>query len=120
MANNIQDPELVLRIDDIYNVITEHLSHLDSLWPDAETHGPRKVMIVELIEAIKLKLCMIAEKNMTRYESPFDKAARKITGTQIKPKVSPPETKPPVTGDKTSMQLAHEAAQARIRSRPTS
>ncbi len=118
--SNIQDPDLVLRIEDVYNAINEHMNHLDNLWPDADMHGPRKILIVELIEAIKLKLCMVAEKNMTRYETPFDKAARKITGTQTKPTVRPEKKPEPVSTDKTTMQLAHEAAQARIRSRPTS
>ncbi len=105
-----------LSIQDVYNVIAEHMNKLDELWPDTEIHGPRKVHIVELIDAIKLKLSMVAEKNATRYESPFEKAAKKITGVD---KLSrQPERQPPkveAAQQKTTMQLAHEAAQSRMK-----
>lgn len=111
-----------LSIQDVYNVIAEHMTKLDVLWPDSELHGPRKVHIVELIDAIKLKLAMVAEKNMTRYESPFEKAAKKITGTSVKPTVRPSDQfgsqqdqKSEQQMNKTAMQMAHEQAQARMR-----
>lgn len=104
-----------LSVQDVYNVVAEHLVALDQLWPDAEPHGPRKVHIVELIDAIKLKLVMVAEKNASRYESPFEKAAKKITGTTATAVTRPRVDAPVVSADKTAMQLAHEQAQARMR-----
>ena len=105
-----------LSVDDVYNVINEHMSHLDTLWPDSDQFGPRKVHVVELIDAIKLRLCQIAEKNANRYESAFEKAARKITGT-TKKAVERPKEQPVISADKSAMQLAHEAAQSRMRNK---
>lgn len=102
-----------LSVQDVYNVVAEHLVALDQLWPENEMHGPRKIHIVELIEAIKLKLAMTAEKNASRYESPFEKAAKKITGTSMAPKPRPEQA--PAEQGKSAMQLAHEAAQARMK-----
>lgn len=103
-----------LSVQDVYNVVTEHMTKLDVLWPDSDQFGPRKVHVVELIDAIKLKLAMVAEKNMTRYESPFEKAAKKITGVSSA-SVTRPKAPAPETESKTAMQLAHEQAQSRMR-----
>lgn len=112
------NPEHLLSVDDVYKVVQEHLSALDKQWPDNEPPGsgntPNKVHVVELIEGIKLKLSMLAEKNMTRHESAFDRAARKITGGHHLP-TTPDPVKPPELNQKTAMQLAHEAAQARMK-----
>ncbi len=111
----------LLTVQDVYNVVTEHLNALDTLWPDSEQFGPRKIHIVELIDGIKLKLAAKAEKNATKYESPFEKAARKITGTtrDVTRPTTPREEAmgaAPNTGQsKSAMQLAHEAAQARMK-----
>lgn len=104
--------EYILTVDNVYNIVDEHMNKLDELWPDAEPHGPRKVHIVELIDAIKLRLIQQAEKNAARYESAFEKAAKKITGYK-----EPVQKKdePPVPNGKTAMQMAHDAAQARIK-----
>lgn len=104
----------LLTVQDVYNAINEHLAALDTLWPDGE-HAPRKVNIVELIEGIKLRLVTRADQNATKYETPFEKAAKKITGTTAdvtRPKK--PEVKSADIG-KSQMQLAHEAAQARMK-----
>lgn len=103
-----------LSVQDVYNVVTEHLNALDTLWPDAEQFGPRKVHVVELIDAIKLKLAMVAEKNASKYESPFQKAANKITGGApvARPKH---ENTSAVPETKSAMQLAHEEAKARMK-----
>ncbi len=104
----------LLTVQDVYNALAEHMNKLDQLWPDSEPHGPRKVHIVELFDAIKLRLVERARKNAERYESPFEKAAKKITGTTrdvskpVAPAAIPPE-------GKTAMQLAHEEAKSRMR-----
>ncbi len=103
-----------LSVDNVYNAFMEHMTKLDELWPDSEPHGPRKVLIVELIDAIKLRLIMQAEKNSARYESPFEKAAKKITGYK-EPIPRKEQVKEDSTGGKTAMQTAHEAAKARIK-----
>lgn len=107
----------LITVQDVYNVIAEHLNALDALWPDSELHGPRKVHVVELIDAIKLRLVERAEKNATRYESAFEKAAKKITGSK---QYRPPsdDLKNQQAADaptKSAMQQAHEAAQARVK-----
>lgn len=103
----------VLTVQDVYNVLAEHMAALDDLWPDGEC-APRKVNIVELLDGIKLRLMQRAEKNATQYESPFKKAAKKITGSTTDV-TRPKQEKPVEDTGKTSMQLAHEAAQARMR-----
>lgn len=110
----------LITVQNVVNVIAEHMNKLDELWPDSEQFGPRKVHIVELIDAIKLRLIQQAEKNANRYESAFERAAKKITGTtrdlsKTKPQLKPPEPAKPA--EKTAMQLAHEAAQSRMRDR---
>lgn len=102
-----------LSAEDVHNVVSEHLNKLDQLWPDSDLHGPRKVHIVELIDAMKLRLYQIAEKNANKYESPFEIAARKITGTN---KRVPAPAQTPEPQGKSAMQLAHEAAKARMKS----
>lgn len=104
--------DYLISVQDVQNVIAEHMSKLDELWPDSEIHGPRKVHMVELIDAIKLRLIFRAEKNASRYESAFEKAAKKITGLDKMPQSKPPIPEPP---GKTAMQIAHEAAQARMK-----
>lgn len=108
------NPEYLLTVDDVYKVVSEHMIALDELWPENEA-PPRKVHIVELIDGIKLKLAQIAAKNADRYESPFEKSAKKIMGTD---KFAGGGKKPPIEAPqpstKTTMQLAHEAAKARI------
>lgn len=110
-TKRIQNPDHILSVDDVYNAFSEHMNKLDELWPDADPHGPRKVHIVELMDATKLRLVGMAERNATRYQSPFERAAERIVGPKKAPKVL--ETVAP-TG-KTEMQMAFEAAQARIR-----
>lgn len=106
----------LITVQDVYNVIAEHLNALDTLWPDHELHGPRKVHIVELIDAIKLRLVERAEKNASRYESVFDKAAKKITGAKLARPQHGDDSKNQTPGgpSKSAMQEAHEAAQARM------
>lgn len=108
----------LLSVQDVYNVIMEHMRHLDTLWPEGDERGPRKVDIVELLEGIKLRLVQVAEKNAEAQESAFEKAARKITGAVSKP-ASEPHVKPHDMSQnaKSAMQLAHEAAQSRIKGR---
>lgn len=65
---------------DVEAVIREHMAQLDALWPDTERYGPRKVHLVELIQGIKLRLLMRAEKNAAAHVTAFEAAARKITG----------------------------------------
>lgn len=107
--------DYILSVQDVYNAVSEHMAALDKSWPDGSA-APAKVHIVEIIDGIKLRLIQTAEKNMNRYESPFDKAARKATGLDKKaplPHTQPQEQVP--GGAKTAMQLAHEAAQNRVR-----
>lgn len=107
--------EYHLSVQDVYNVIGEHLKALDVLWPDGQDmHPPRKVHVVELIDAIKLRLTQVAERNMTRYESPFEKAAKKITGVDLRSQPKP-ILQAAIDG-KSELQTAHEAMRARIRS----
>lgn len=106
--------DFFISVQDVYNVIAEHMNKLDELWPEADIHGPRKVHIVELLDAIKLRLVARAEKNANKYESPFERAAKKITGSE-KPVIRPKIGSPAAPEGKTAMQLAHEAAQARIK-----
>ncbi len=108
-----QDDEGSITVQDVYNVITEHLHALDTLWPDSDQHGPRKIHIVELLDAIKLRLIQRAEKNASRYESAFEKAAKKITGSR--PKFESAKGEVVQEPAKSAMQIAHEASQARIR-----
>lgn len=109
--------EYVLTIDDIENVIKTHLGHLDSLWPDSEPFGPRKVHIVELIEAMKLRMHQVAQKNLVKSENAFERAARKITNSQRElPRVKDPE---PIIEQKSEMQIAHEKRRAERRDRMT-
>ncbi len=89
------------------------MAALDTLWPDADIAGPRKVHVVELIDAIKLRLCDRARKNGERYESPFERVARKATG--VGPRKEPEPSKPLESQGKTALQLAHEEAKARMR-----
>lgn len=105
----------LITVQDVYNVIAEHMQALDTLWPDSEQFGPRKVHIVELIDAIKLRLIARAEKNANRYESPFEKAAKKITGSTDKFEAQAQKSQQPAITGKSAMQLAHEAAQTRIK-----
>ncbi len=107
-----------LSISDVYNVVAEHMAKLDELWPDSEIHGPRKVHIVELIDAIKLKLAMVADKNASRYESPFERAAKKITGVSLQQPSRQVQKDEPPPQQKTAMQQAHEAARARMSKQP--
>jgi hypothetical protein len=109
------EDDRLLTVQDVYNVIAEHMSALDHLWPDHDIHGPRKIHLVELIDGIKLKLIARAEKNATKYEGAFEKAARKITGSKWEPPKSKEEKPIEANVGKSQMQLAHEAAQARIR-----
>jgi hypothetical protein len=102
----IEDRQIT--VQDVYNVVREHMVSLDALWPDSDRHGPRKVHIVELIDSIKLKLIQRAEKNSNRYESPFETAAKKITGEK-----GIPETGIMDNG-KTEMQIKLDEARARI------
>lgn len=99
----------LLTVQDVHNTFREHMIALDQLWPDTERFGPRKVHIVELLDAIKLRLVQKAEKNLDKYAGPFERAAEKIMG---KPAATKPTEMEPATG-KTAMQMAHEAAQAR-------
>ncbi len=110
----MQDDRLIT-VQDVYNVVAEHMSALDTLWPETDMHGPRKVHIVELIDGIKLGLVKRAEKNASLYESPFEKAAKKITGTARDIARPKPPTTAVVAEGKTAMQLAHEQAQSRMR-----
>lgn len=109
--------EYTISVQDVLNVISEHMASLDQLWPDSEIHGARKVHIVELIDGIKLGLIKRAEKNINKYESPFEKAAKKITGTGRDFAKIQATTDATIAGtpSKTAMQLAHEAAQARMK-----
>lgn len=115
------NPEYILTVDDVYRVVQQHLAALDKEWPDNEPVGsgaiPTKKQVVELIEGIKLRLAQTAEDNLNRHDSPFERAAKKIMGTPAKAPVEAP--KPPELNQKTAMQLAHEAAQARMRARAT-
>lgn len=107
----------ILSVQDVYNAFAEHMTKLDQLWPDGDPTGPRKIHIVELMDAIKLRLAERARKNLEKYESPFERAAKKITGTQTdfsKVKQDKQQALVP-DGSKTAMQLAHEAAQQRMR-----
>lgn len=101
----------LITVQDVYNTIAEHLHMLDKLWPEGERFGPRKVHIVELLDAIKLRLVQRAETNANRYETPFEKAAAKITGAG---KMMPAPA-PDATAGRTSMQQAHEEAKARMK-----
>ncbi len=111
-----QDDRLIT-VQDVYNTIREHLGMLDALWPEGERYGPRKVHIVELIDAIKLRLIQRAEKNAARSENGFERAAARITGVghykappekELKPiPDAPPEAVSP-------MEQAHRDAQARM------
>ena len=65
---------------DIDAVIREHLASLDVSWPESERFGPPKGAIVELIQGIKLRLYMRAEKNANKHVSAFTAAARRVTG----------------------------------------
>jgi hypothetical protein len=106
-------------VQDVQNVIAEHMNHLDHMWPDSEPHGPHKVNIVELIDAIKLRLIQRAEKNASRYESPFERAARKITGTPSPKAATMPKQEESPTNTKSAMQLAFEASRDRMRKSTT-
>jgi hypothetical protein len=110
-----QPHEKLITVQDVYNVVTEHMNALDNLWPDHDMHGPRKVHIVELIDAIKLRLIQCAERNANRHETPFEKAAKKVTGSTavIAPREEP--SREVVSTGKSAMQLAHEEAKARMR-----
>ena len=109
--------ERLITVQDVYNVIAEHLNALDALWPDHELHGPRKVHIVELIDAIKLRLIDRADKNASKYESIFDKAAKKLTGSKspYRPAAKEEPSQAAAGPEKSAMQIAHEAAQARMK-----
>lgn len=109
--------EFILTIDDIENVVKTHLGYLDKLWPDTDQFGPRKVHLVELVDGIRLKLHQVAESNLRRNESAFEKAARKITNSKKElPKLKAPE---PIPEAKSDMQIAHEKAREARRSRIT-
>jgi hypothetical protein len=110
----VHNPDHLLSVNDVYNVIAEHMIALDTLWPDGEA-PPRKVHVVELIDGIKLKLAAMAEKNANRYESPFESAARRVTGHAKIPLRDERPPPPQDTGTKSAMQLAHEAAKARMK-----
>ena len=109
--------QFILSVQDVDNVLRSHMQILDKFWPDHLPPGsgeiPNKVSIVELFDAIRLRLNQIAEKNATRMDSPFEKAAKRIKGHSS---VAAP--KPPLHDDptaKTAMQIAHEEARARMR-----
>lgn len=105
----------MLTIDDIENVVKTHLGYLDNLWPDHEQFGPRKIHLVELIEGIKLRLHQIAESNVRKSESVYERAARRITNSQKEvPRVKEPE---PIVEAKSEMQIAHEKSRAARRER---
>lgn len=118
-------PEFPLAVVDVDNAIAEHMAALDKIWPDGLPPGsgeiPSKIHIVELIDAIKLRLHSQAERNVNRYESPFERAAKKITGLTAREKAERAlQAKldaaiPSEPTGKSAAQLAHEQAQARIR-----
>lgn len=117
-------PEYPLSVVDVDNAVAEHMAALDAIWPDGLPPGssgiPSKVHVVELIDAIKLRLHAQAERNVNRYESPFERAAKKITGVTAREKAERAvqakmeQVAPEITG-KSAAQIAHEQAQARIR-----
>ncbi len=102
--------EQLLSMRDVYGVISEHMTKLDDLYPEPDSR-PRKVHVIELLDAIKLRLAQRAEKNADRYQSPFEKAASKITGH--KPAIPKSEDLQPVPPG--PMQAAYEAAKSRIK-----
>lgn len=101
----------LITVQDVHNVVREHMVALDQLWPDDDRYGPRKVHIVELIDAIKLRLIQRAEANINQYVSPFEKAAKKIMGTQAVPSAPAPV---PQQDSKSAMHQAMEQARKRI------
>lgn len=70
----------LVTVRDVEAVIREHLAQLDKLWPETERYGCRKIHVVELLDGIKLKLYMRAEKNAQSNLSAFELAARRVTG----------------------------------------
>ncbi len=72
--------ERLITVRDVEAVIRDHLAQLDTLWPDTERYGCRKIHVVELLDGIKLKLYMKAEKNAQTGISSFEQAARRVTG----------------------------------------
>ncbi len=102
--------EQLLSIKDVYGVISEAMSKVDELYPEIDAR-PRKVHVIELLDGIKLRLAQRAEKNADRYQSPFEKAAAKITGH--KPNI--PKNEELVPAPPGPMQAAYEAAKARIK-----
>ncbi len=109
----------LLSVQDVDNTIAEHMNKLDELWPEHDLHGPRKVHIVELIDAIKLRLHQRAQKAADKYESPFEKAHKKISGRpNVETRNKREEQEAPLQ-TKTAMQLAHEEARARMKGSPT-
>lgn len=114
-----------LSVQDVDNAVAEHMKALDELWPDHLPPGsaeiPDKKNMVELIDAIKLRLHRQAEKNLDRYESPFERSAKKITGITAREKAERDlqaklaSATPEPAGGKSAMQLAHEEAQRRMR-----
>lgn len=105
----------ILSIDDVYGVITDHMQKLDVLWPDNLPPGsgeiPNKIHVIELLDAMKLRMAQVAERNTHRHETAFERAAKKITGGN-KP-ISKPAPEPEAS--KTATQMAYEAAKARMK-----
>ncbi len=113
MTSEDRDPNgPLITVQEVHNAIREHLVALDQLWPDSDRFGPRKVHIVELIDAIKLRLIQRAEANISRYVSPFERAATKIMGKPPAPTAGPVSTMPPE--GKSAMHVAMEEARGRI------
>ena len=109
--------ERLISVQDVYNTVREHMRMLDELWPEGERYGPRKVHIVELIDAIKLRLIQRAEKNASQSENVFERAAARITGvSQYKaPADTPLKPIPDAPAETISpMEQAHRDAQARM------
>jgi hypothetical protein len=105
--------ERLISVQDVYNVIREHLAALDNLWPEDQRYGPRRVTIIELIEGIKLRLIQRAEKNANQYVSPLQKAAQKALGFADKPITARAEIAP-VNPQISESEKAAMEAKARI------
>lgn len=109
----LEDDRLIT-VRDVYNAFREHMGKLDVLWPDTEQWGPRKVHIIELIDAIKLRLVQAAEKNATGERTAFERAAERVMGVKdVKIGEPKPLAEEPVSKS-TPMEQAYREAQARI------
>ena len=101
----ILDTDFTISVVDVDNAHRNVRDSLDKLWPEATTRPPSKSQMIGILSDLRLTLLKQATANIRRLESPFMKAAMRITGTEPVIHASSVDVVP----EKTEMEIKFEA-----------